>query len=73
MNIILYITLLTYWFTLVSCELVSTMAIIGGISSIGAYYYQYVHCKYNECCNDEYINLDLRSKYRLHIIYSYKL
>lgn len=65
--------MLTYWLTIASCEILSTMAVVSGISSVGTLYYKYLYCKYQECCTDEYINLDLRSKYRLYIIYSYKL
>lgn len=60
MNILLYIALFICWFTLITCEIItSTILLSGGISSLGAYYYQYIHCKYNECCTDDYINPDL--------------
>ncbi|XP_047352422.1 torsin-1A-like [Vespa velutina] len=66
MNIILYITLLTYWFTLTSCEILSTVAIVSGISSgLGAFYYNYMHCRYNECCNDEYVHFNFQKLQKL--------
>lgn len=67
MNVILYIILLTCCLTLVSCELLTTMAGAVGLSSLGVYYYQYLHCKYHECCNDDYIYLDLQSKYTYYL------
>lgn len=59
MNLLSYLTLFIFSCTLVSCEIITTAAIIGGLTSLGGYYYQYLHCNYAECCTDDYIYLDL--------------
>lgn len=59
MNILSYLTLFTFSFTLISCEILTTTAIIGGLTGIGGYYYNYLYCNYAECCTDDYIHMDL--------------
>ncbi|KAK2576995.1 hypothetical protein KPH14_011957 [Odynerus spinipes] len=43
----------------------TTAAIISGLGGLSACYYQYIHCKYTECCTDEYIQLDLQKLEKL--------
>lgn len=76
MNVILYVALLTSYITLTSCEIFTTMGVIG-VSTLGAYYYNQIQCKFTECCTDEYVKLNVtkldklmqNNLYGQHIVY----
>ncbi|XP_043505268.1 torsin-1A [Polistes fuscatus] len=59
MNVILYVALLTSYITLTSCEILSSIGIVGVTTTLGTYFYNKFHCSYGECCADQFVKLDV--------------
>lgn len=50
------------------CEIITLGLVGSALGGLGYYGYEYMKCKYQECCTNEYIHLDFDSKLIIVII-----
>lgn len=45
------------------CEIITLGLVGSALGGLSYYGYEYIKCKYQECCTDEYIHLNFDSKF----------